>query len=88
MGSLSGSVISAILMTLLLEGLRFVIPWIDSLLHWLHLIPDAYQVSQVWKWVIIPLILVLLMQFRPEGIMGNKELTDIFPGLKKWCRFK
>lgn len=41
MGSLSGSVISAIVFTLLLEGLRFVIPWIDSGLHWLHLIPDA-----------------------------------------------
>lgn len=88
MGSLSGSVISAIVFTLLLEGLRFVIPWIDSGFHWLHLIPDAYQVSQVWKWVIIPLILVLLMQFRPEGIMGNKELSDIFPKLKKWYRFR
>ncbi|MEE4355859.1 MAG: branched-chain amino acid ABC transporter permease [Desulfococcaceae bacterium] len=88
MGSLSGSVISAIVFTLLLEGLRFVIPWIDSGLHWLHLIPDAYQVSQVWKWVLIPLILVLLMQFRPEGIMGNKELSDIFPKIKKWYRFR
>ncbi len=88
MGSLSGSVLAAILFTLLLEGLRFVIPWIDSGLHWLHLLPDDYQVSQVWKWVIIPLILVLLMQFRPEGIMGNKELSDIFPRLKKWYRFK
>lgn len=87
MGSLSGSVISAILFTLLLEGLRFVIPWIDSGLHWLHLLPDTYEVSQVWKWVIIPLILVLLMQFRPEGIMGNKELPDLFPRLKKWVHF-
>ncbi|WP_373501091.1 branched-chain amino acid ABC transporter permease [Desulfococcus sp.] len=88
MGSLSGSVISAILFTLLLEGLRFVIPWINSGLHWLHLLPDTYEVSQVWKWVIIPLILVLLMQFRPEGIMGNKELPDIFPRLKKWYCFR
>ncbi|AOY58937.1 MULTISPECIES: branched-chain amino acid ABC transporter permease [Desulfococcus] len=88
MGSLSGSVISAILFTLLLEGLRFVIPWIDTALHWLNVIPDAYEISQVWKWVIIPLILVLLMQFRPEGIMGNKELSDIFPRLRKWYRFK
>ncbi|WP_022660668.1 branched-chain amino acid ABC transporter permease [Paucidesulfovibrio longus] len=43
---------------------------------------------QILKWVIIPLTLVLLMQFRPEGIMGNKELTDIFPKLRKYCRFK
>ena len=88
MGSLSGSVISAILFTLLLEGLRFVIPWINTGLHWLHILPETYEVSQVWKWVIIPLILVLLMQFRPEGIMGNKELADIFPRIRKWYRFK
>ncbi len=67
MGSLSGSVISAIFFTLMMEFLRPL---------------------QVWKWVIIPLTLVLLMQFRPEGIMGNKELTDVFPKLKKYCRFK
>ncbi|WP_407670515.1 branched-chain amino acid ABC transporter permease [Paucidesulfovibrio gracilis] len=43
---------------------------------------------QILKWVIIPFTLVLLMQFRPEGIMGNKELTDVFPKLRKYCRFK
>ena len=88
MGSLSGSVLSAILFTLLLEGLRFVIPWVDGGLHFIHLLPDAYHLSQVWKWVIIPLILILLMQFRPEGIMGNRELSDVFPRLKRWYSFK
>jgi branched-chain amino acid transport system permease protein len=33
-------------------------------------------------------MLVVLMQFRPEGLMGNKELGDIFPRLKKLYRFK
>jgi len=88
MGSLSGSVLSAILFTLLLEGLRFVIPWINTALHWMQVIPAGYEISQVWKWVIIPLILVLLMQFRPEGIMGNKELSDVFPRLKRWYAFR
>jgi branched-chain amino acid transport system permease protein len=88
MGSLSGSVISAIIFTLLLESLRFVIPWIDSVMHYAHLLPDGYELSQVWKWVIIPLILILLMQFRPEGIMGNRELSDIFPKLKRFYSFK
>jgi branched-chain amino acid transport system permease protein len=95
MGSLSGSILAAILFTLLLEGLRFVLPWMSSVLHWFDgvfywadLIPEGYQVSQVWKWVIIPLILVLLMQFRPEGIMGNKELPDLFPRLRRWYSFK
>lgn len=43
---------------------------------------------QIIKWVIIPLILIVVMQFRPEGIMGNRELSDIFPTLKRFYRFK
>lgn len=62
MGSLSGSVLSAIIFTILLELLR---------------------PAQIWKWVIIPLILILIMEFHPEGIMGSKELTKVFPFLKK-----
>ncbi len=67
MGSLSGSVMAAVLMTLLMEALRPL---------------------QIIKWVVIPLLLVLLMQFRPEGIMGRRELADVFPGLRKFYRFK
>lgn len=67
MGSLGGSVISAILFTLLLELLR---PF------------------QILKWVIIPLLLIILMQFRPEGLMGDKELPDFFPKLKKYYKFR
>lgn len=67
MGSLSGSVLSAILFTIMLELLRPL---------------------QIIKWIVIPLLLIILMQFRPEGIMGNKELGDIFPRLKKFYRFK
>jgi len=61
MGSLSGSVLSAVLFTFLLELLRPL---------------------QIYKWVIIPLLLILLMQFRPEGILGNRELRDALPRLK------
>ncbi|ORJ62528.1 branched-chain amino acid ABC transporter permease [Geothermobacter hydrogeniphilus] len=67
MGSLSGSILSAVLFTLLLEALRPL---------------------QIIKWVVIPLLLIILMQFRPEGIMGNKELGDMFPWLKKFYKFK
>lgn len=62
MGSLSGSVISAVVFTFLLE----------------LLLP-----AQILKWVIIPLILILIMEFHPEGIMGSRELTQVFPALKK-----
>ncbi|MDR3171205.1 MAG: branched-chain amino acid ABC transporter permease [Treponema sp.] len=57
MGSLSGSVLSAVFFTFLLELLRPL---------------------QILKWVFIPLLLILLMQFRPEGILGNRELSDFF----------
>jgi branched-chain amino acid transport system permease protein len=67
MGSLSGSVLSAIAFTLLLELLRPL---------------------QIIKWIVVPLLLIILMQFRPEGIMGNKELSDIFPKLRKLYKFK
>lgn len=63
MGSLSGSVLSAILFTLVLE---------------------AFRPLQVAKWVVVPLLLILLMLFRPEGIMGGRELTDVFPRLRRW----
>jgi len=61
MGSLSGSIISAVGFTLLLEILRPL---------------------GVFKWVVIPLLLVVMMLVRPSGIMGNKELTDVFPRLR------
>ena len=63
MGSLSGSVISAILFTIMLELLRPL---------------------DVLRWVATPLLLIMLMLFRPTGIMGNRELLDIFPKLKKY----
>ncbi|MCF6267819.1 MAG: branched-chain amino acid ABC transporter permease [Desulfuromusa sp.] len=88
MGSLSGSVLSAILFTLLLEAFRFIIPVINDFAHQIHIISPDYDISQVWRWVLIPLLLIILMQFRPEGIMGNRELGDIFPRLKKFYRFK
>ena len=63
MGSLSGSVLSAIILTLALE---------------------AFRPLQLVKWVVLPLLLIVLMIFRPEGIMGHRELTDIFPKLRRW----
>ncbi|HUL29940.1 MAG TPA: branched-chain amino acid ABC transporter permease [Thermodesulfobacteriota bacterium] len=62
MGSLSGSVLSAVVFTLLLEVLRPL---------------------QLYKWVVVPLILILLMLFRTEGLLGHRELTDSFPHLKR-----
>ncbi|EPR40857.1 ABC-type transporter, integral membrane subunit [Desulfovibrio sp. X2] len=88
MGSIGGAVMAAVFITFLMEGLRFVIPALNDLLHAISILPAGYDLTQVWKWVIIPLLLILLMMFRPEGIMGNKELPDLFPRLRKYYKFK
>jgi len=88
MGSLSGAIISAIIFTGLLEVLRSQ-ALIDGLLSPITMVfPDWEPSAGVIKWVMIPLLLVIVMQFRPEGIMGNRELSDVFPWLKKFYRFK
>ncbi|HID64740.1 MAG TPA: branched-chain amino acid ABC transporter permease [Anaerolineae bacterium] len=38
----------------------------------------------IFKWVAIPAFLIILMIFRPSGLMGDKELTDVFPQLRTW----
>ncbi len=38
----------------------------------------------ILKWVTIPAFLILLMIFRPSGLMGDRELADIFPRLRTW----
>ncbi|AEF82529.1 branched-chain amino acid ABC transporter permease [Leadbettera azotonutricia] len=43
---------------------------------------EAMRPLQIFKWVVIPLLLILLMQFRPEGLMGNKELPQLIDKFK------
>ena len=62
MGSISGSIIAAVIFTLLVEALR----------------PLA-----VLKWVVIPLILILLMLFRPQGLYGFREMNLNLGGFKE-----
>lgn len=88
MGSLSGAVISAVVFTGLLEILRSQAIMDVLLAPATFIFPTWEPSAGVIKWVLIPLLLVLIMQFRPEGIMGNKELSDVFPKLKKYYTFK
>jgi branched-chain amino acid transport system permease protein len=48
------------------------------------LLLEAMKPLGVFRWVVIPLILILLMRFRPTGIMGSRELPDVFPRLRRW----
>ncbi|MCL1826142.1 MAG: branched-chain amino acid ABC transporter permease [Betaproteobacteria bacterium] len=88
MGSITGVLMAAVAFTLLVELLRFIIPGLNTVFHDLNLLPASYQLDQIWTWVIIPLTLILLMQFRPEGFLGNRELTHVFPRLKRWITLK
>jgi branched-chain amino acid transport system permease protein len=48
------------------------------------LLMEVLRPLQVGKWVFIPMMLILLMQFRPEGFFGHRELTDVFPKLRRF----
>ncbi len=64
--SISGSILGAVIYTILLEVLR----------------PMG-----VWRMVLMPLLLVLLMIYRPRGIMGMKE-ARLFEPLRDWVTEK
>lgn len=68
MGSLTGSLIAAIFITVLPELLR----------------PLQQITGIDLRLVIYALSLVLLMILRPKGIMGRYEIWDKIPWLKKW----
>jgi branched-chain amino acid transport system permease protein len=39
---------------------------------------------QVWRFVLMPLMLVFLMLYRPRGIMGLRELRWFIPGYEQF----
>jgi branched-chain amino acid transport system permease protein len=57
-GSLAGSILGAVIFTVLSQAL---------------------QPLGTWRMVILPLLLVLLMLFRPRGILGLRELSWFLP---------
>jgi branched-chain amino acid transport system permease protein len=64
-GSLGGSILGATVFTVVMEGLRSVLQQIG--------------ISQEWRLVVAPLMLILLMIFRPYGIMGLREWRFLIP---------
>ncbi len=81
--SIAGSVIGAVLFTVLLEVLRpSAVSWAFG---WLP--PALFDPLQshviahlnVWRMVVMPLLLVLVMLFRPRGIMGLREWRRLVP---------
>jgi branched-chain amino acid transport system permease protein len=68
-GSLGGSIMGATVYTLVLEGLRSVL--------------QSVGISQEWRLVVAPLMLILLMIFRPKGIMGLREFRFLIPASER-----
>ncbi len=63
MGSITGSVIAACVLTVLREGLRSL--------------QEITQID--FRMIIYSLILILMMILRPNGLLGTKEIWDIRP---------
>jgi len=47
---------------------------------------EALRFLGLWRWVVAPLMLVLLMVLRPTGIMGFRELSFFIPRDERWNR--
>ncbi len=65
MGSITGSTIAAFALTFLSEGLRIGI----------RAIADAtgLPIGGEWRMVVYSLLLIFIMLFKTEGLMGTKE---------------
>jgi branched-chain amino acid transport system permease protein len=63
LGSISGSIVAAIVLTILPEGLRYV--------------KDIYADMRDPRMVIYSIMLIVLMLTRPQGLFGRRELWEI-----------
>jgi branched-chain amino acid transport system permease protein len=74
LGSITGSVLTAIVLTILPEGLRYV----------KDLIPEGApkMFERDPRMVIYSVLLIVLMRTRPQGLFGRRELWDLLPKRK------
>ena len=57
LGSMTGTVVASVMFALIIEGLRVVLP----------------QGFEDWRFVIYPIILLLIMLLRQQGLLGTTE---------------
>ena len=73
MGSITGSIVAAVLLTGMKEALRPL--------------QELTQID--FRMIIYSLVLIVLMLTRPNGLFGTRELTEFLPkGLRKWLGVK
>ena len=46
-------------------------------------LPEALRVAQMWRLVAYGLVLVLIMLFRPQGLMGYQEIGSWIRGWRR-----
>jgi branched-chain amino acid transport system permease protein len=74
LGSITGSVLTAIVLTILPEGLRYVKDFIPD---------DAPEIfKRDPRMVIYSIVLIVLMRTRPQGLFGRRELWEFLPKRK------
>ncbi|HRS65079.1 MAG TPA: branched-chain amino acid ABC transporter permease [Spirochaetia bacterium] len=71
MGSITGSIIAAFALTFLSEGLRTALPGLGDLMH--------VKIGDEWRMVVYSLLLIIIMLFRTEGLMGMREMKLLVP---------
>jgi branched-chain amino acid transport system permease protein len=74
-GSLTGSIIAAFALTFLSEGLRVVIDAVAE--------ATSLPIGGEWRMVIYALLLIFIMLFKTEGLMGTKESRLLMIGEDK-----
>ena len=75
LGSISGSIVAAVVLTLLPEVLRSLFLQVGGLEGGAAL---AQKVDQI-RMPVYGILLVILMLSRPQGVFGSRELWDAFP---------
>ncbi len=70
-GSISGSIVAAIGLTFLSEGLRFGLDKLNAI--------TPFPVGPEWRMVIYAVLLILTMLYKTNGLMGDVEFNVLIP---------
>lgn len=73
-GNMLGSVVGALAVVTIYEGSRFLMPWLTFL--------DAEQVSAL-RFIVIGTVLILVIRFRPEGLLPEPKHTPVVPATQR-----
>ena len=72
MGSITGSVLAALLLTVLKEALR-----------------PLQEITRLdFRMVIYSLMLIILMLNKPNGLMGTREISDVYQSFREKLRVR